>query len=406
MISLYVPPKKMISDFTQKLSEEQGTAEQIKSSINKKSVITALGSVRERLKLYSKVPPNGLVIFCGTICASNGKSDKILIDFEPFKPITRSLYHCDSIFHVEPLQELLTCDETYGFIVVDGNGALFGKLSGNYKEVVSRYNVNLPKKHGRGGQSQKRFERIADEKRHHHLREVSEHATQIFITNDRPNVAGLIVAGAASFKTKLVQSDMFDQRLKPKVMKVVDVSYGGENGFNQAIEMCQDLFKSVKYVEEKRILAKFFKEVSTDSKLYCASINTTMTALIELGAVEHLIIYEDLDAYRVVLRSKETGKEKVVYLQSEEIKDDVLVDKEMGYEMEIMEKTYLAEWLAENYTNYGVKLSLLSNESPEGFMFVKGFQGIGAFLRYEVNLDSGKLDEVYGMDDEDDDGFM
>ena len=47
--------------------------------------------------------------------------------------------------------------------------------------------------------------------------------------------SGLILAGSADFKTELSQSDMFDQRLQVKVIKLVDVSYGGENGFNQVI---------------------------------------------------------------------------------------------------------------------------------------------------------------------------
>ncbi len=55
---------------------------------------------------------------------------------------------------------------------------------------------------------------------------MAECATQIFITNDRPNVAGLILAGSADFKTELSQSDMFDQRLQAVVIGVVDVSYG------------------------------------------------------------------------------------------------------------------------------------------------------------------------------------
>ena len=46
-------------------------------------------------------------------------------------------------------------------------------------------------------------------------------------------IAGLIMAGSADFKTELAQSDMFDQRLQAKIIKLVDVSYGGENGFNQ-----------------------------------------------------------------------------------------------------------------------------------------------------------------------------
>eukprot|EP00965_Chrysotila_dentata_P124093 4101415-Pleurochrysis_carterae.AAC.3 len=47
------------------------------------------------------------------------------------------------------------------------------------------------------------------------------------------NVAGIVLAGSADFKNDLYQSDNFDGRLSAKVLKTVDVSYGGENGFNQ-----------------------------------------------------------------------------------------------------------------------------------------------------------------------------
>jgi peptide chain release factor subunit 1 len=53
-------------------------------------------------------------------------------------------------------------------------------------------------------------------------------ATQHFITSDRPNVSGLVLAGSADFKTELGQSDMFDARLQAVVLGVVDVSYGGQ----------------------------------------------------------------------------------------------------------------------------------------------------------------------------------
>ena len=51
-------------------------------------------------------------------------------------------------------------------IIMDGNGALFGTLSGNTREVVHKFSVDLPKKHGRGGQSALRFARLREEKRH------------------------------------------------------------------------------------------------------------------------------------------------------------------------------------------------------------------------------------------------
>ena len=119
---------------------------------------------------------------------------------------------------------------------MDGNGALFATLQGNTRDVLAQFTVDLPKKHGenlfcipssfvcekkcliswfsllgRGGQSALRFARLRLEKRHNYVRKVAETAVTCFISNDRPNVAGLVLAGSADFKTELGQSDMFDQ---------------------------------------------------------------------------------------------------------------------------------------------------------------------------------------------------
>jgi peptide chain release factor subunit 1 len=231
------------------LTQEYGTASNIKSRVNRLSVLAAITSTQQRLKLYNRVPPNGLVLFVGTILTDEGKEKKVSFDFEPHKPINtcvaplfidvwlsvefRSLYLCDNKFHTEALSELLESDSRFGFIVMDGNGTLFGTLSGNTRDVIHKFTVDLPKKHGRGGQSALRFSRLRDEKRHNYVRKVAELAVQHYITNDKVNVSGLVLAGSADFKTELSQSDMFDQRLVAKIIKVVDVSYGGENGFNQ-----------------------------------------------------------------------------------------------------------------------------------------------------------------------------
>ena len=89
-------------------------------------------------------------------------------------------------------------------------------------------------------------------------------------------MTGLFLAGSADFKTDLAQSDMFDQRLSAKVLKIVDISYGGENGFNQAIELAQDTLASVKFIHEKKIILKFFEEVATDSGRYVFGIDETL----------------------------------------------------------------------------------------------------------------------------------
>ncbi|KAK8808431.1 hypothetical protein WA158_008332 [Blastocystis sp. Blastoise] len=223
MISLIIRPKEPISNTATMLVGEYGTASNIKSRVNRLSVLGAITSTQQRLKLYNKVPDNGLVIYCGTCLTDDGKEKKVNIDFEPFKPINTSLYLCDNKFHTEALQELLQDDAVFGFIVMDGGGCLYGTLCGNTRTVLHRFTVDLPKKHGRGGQSALRFARIRLEKRHNYMRKCCECAVQFFITNDRPNVAGLVLAGAAEFKDQLLISDLFDARLKEMVVKVVDV---------------------------------------------------------------------------------------------------------------------------------------------------------------------------------------
>jgi peptide chain release factor subunit 1 len=65
----------------------------------------------------------------------------MVIDFEPFRPINTSLYFCDNRFHIEELAYLLENDQQFGFIVVDGHGALYATLQGNAKEVSSFHNL-------------------------------------------------------------------------------------------------------------------------------------------------------------------------------------------------------------------------------------------------------------------------
>lgn len=365
-------------------------------------MLSAITSTQQRLKLYNKVPPNGLVVYCGEIITSEGKERKINIDFEPFKPINTSLYLCDNKFHTEALSELLESDQKFGFIIMDGNGALFGTLSGNTRDVVHKFSVDLPKKHGRGGQSALRFARLREEKRHNYVRKVAELAVQNYISNDKVNVAGLILAGSADFKNDLNQSDMFDNRLQSKVIKVVDVSYGGENGFNQAIELASETLSNVKFIQEKKLIGKYFEEISQDSGRVCYGVDDTLKAL-EAGAAETLIVYEDLDVTRWVLKSS-TGSEVVLHtLKAQEADREMFMDKETGQEMEIVDQGSLLEWLAEKYKDFGAALEFVSDRSSEGNQFVKGFGGIGALLRYNLNFE-----QLADFDDEDEfyDGKM
>merc|ERR1712168_1317390 len=364
------------------LADEYGTASNIKSRVNRLSVLGAITSVQHRLKLYNKVPPNGLVVYCGTIVTEEGKEKKVNIEFEPFKPINTSLYLCDNKFHTEALTALLADDNRFGFIVMDGNGALFGTLQGNTRDVLHKFTVDLPKKHGRGGQSALRFARLRMEKRHNYVRKVAEVATQLFITNDKANVTGLVLAGSADFKTELSQSDMFDSRLQAKIIKLVDISYGGENGFNQAIELAAESLANVKFIQEKKLIGRYFDEISQDTGKYCFGVDDTLKAL-EMGAVEILIVWENLETTRYVLKNHANDEEKILHLNADQEKDKThFIDKETGAALEI-----------------------ITDKSQEGSQFCRGFGGIGGILRYRVDFQTLELAaelDAFDLSDDDD----
>lgn len=362
MISLLIPPREQLHKVNQMLTEEFSTATNIKSRVNRQSVLTAITSAQNRLKLYSHLPPNGLVLYCGTAMTEDGKEKKLTIDFEPIKPLVDFLYECGSKFRTEALYAMLESDEKFGFIVIDGHEALLGTVSGRNKEILKTIEVELPPKQGRGGQSKLRFERIRMEKRHNYLRKVAEMATQFFITDNRPNITGLVLAGSADFKTELSKSDLFDPRLQKVVLKIVDVAYSGRNGFDQAIDLAADTLSNVKLIGEKQLISTFMSEIARDTGKYCFGVTDTLKVL-ELGAVETLLVWESL---------------ALTHPDSDQL---------------------LVEWLTENYRRFGTKLILVSDKTPEGAQFCRGFGGLGGLLRYKVDLTEAENETGADADD-------
>jgi len=282
---------------------------------------------------------------------------------------------------------MLDKNEKYGFIIADGNGCLYAQLQGNTKTILEEFKVDLPRKHGRGGQSQVRFERIRVEKRHNYIREICEGATDNFITEDLPNIKALIIAGSADIKNNMLKSDLFDSRLHQIVFKIIDISYGGENGLNQAIDLCSDDLKTVRLIQEKKVLQAFYTEIAKNSSKFVFSVKETMEALLN-GYVDTIILSENININRATYQDKQ-GNQIIDYLNPDEI------------DFEIIEQCSLLDWLDENYQQYASKFEIVSDSSSEGTQFLKGFGGIGAILRFAV------YDFIEENEEKDDiDGFI
>lgn len=117
----------------------------------------------------------------------------------------------------------------------------------------------------------------------------------------------------------------------------MDVSYGGENGFNQAIELAAESLQNVKFIQEKKLIGRYFDEISQDTGKYCFGVEDTLKGL-ELGSVETLICWENLDIQRYVLKNHTIGNETVLHLTPEQEKDKShFTDKEVSYNLHVFQ---------------------------------------------------------------------
>ena len=249
------------------------------------------------------------------------------------------------------------------------------------------------------------------EKRHNYVRKCAELAVTHFITDNKCNVAGLVLAGSADFKTDLLQSDLFDPRLAKQVIKTVDVSYGMDPGFNQAIELATDTLSNVKLVQEKKLLQKYFDEISQDTGKYCFMVQDTLQAL-EMSSVETVIVWENLPVNRITVKNTSTGEEKILHLTPEQETDEShFHDPDTRVQLEIVERVTLVEWLANSYRSFGANLEFITDRSQEGSQFCKGFGGIGGLLRWKIDFQEMEMAAELalgeaGFDEDAEDAFI
>ena len=107
LVSLYIPPKKPITETLNQLKQEYAIANNIKLDYDRYRIHKVLGEIINYLKEYDdddtkkKYDENGLIIFCGYV-----EGDKLeLYPILPSKPVKLNLYRCDNHFYVDPLKE-------------------------------------------------------------------------------------------------------------------------------------------------------------------------------------------------------------------------------------------------------------------------------------------------------------
>jgi len=385
LITLYVPPDRQIHEVMSQLREEAGTATNIKSRTTRKNVLDAIEKTMQRLKLFKRPPPNGLVIFCGAI-PQNGPGTERMETYvlEPPEPIRVYLYRCDNRFHTEPLLEILREKDTFGILLIDGNDAVIATLRGRRADIVKEMTSGIPGKHRAGGQSARRFERLREAEVNEYYRRVGNHANEIL--GEIQDLKGLIVAGPGPSKYDFEQGEYLNYELKKKIAATADISYVGEQGLDEVLEKTPEILRGVRLLEEKRLVQRFLYEVGHDTGLASYGESEIRKSL-ESGLVSILLISEKLSMTHVTVRCRLCDfKEDRLLSPHEVLKLEIDIGstqcKKCNNPTLLAEKKDLLDELVEIAEAKDVNIEMISAETEEGQQLLKGFGGIAAILRY------------------------
>jgi len=336
LVSVYIPQGYDMNKIIYHLSQEQGTAENIKSAATRKNVITALEKMIQHLRLFKKTPEHGLAVFSGNISEQEGKQNFKVFSIEPPIPLKTRIYRCDKQFVLDLLEDMLETKEVYGLVVVDRRDANIAFLKGKTIIPLLKTHSHVPGKQRAGGQSAARFSRLREGAIKDHFKKVAEYIKEQFLGNK--NLKGIIVGGPGPSKNDFVDGGYITTELKNKIITVKDIGYTGEFGLQELVDKSQDVLAKEDIAEEKKILGKFFELLSKKPGMAAYGEKDCMEKL-KAGAVETLLISESFD------------------------------DKKI-------------EKFEEEAKEVSSKLKIISTETREGFQ-LKEMGGIAAILRYE-----------------------
>jgi len=386
LISLYIPPGRNIYDVIKYLRQEYDQAGNIKDKLTRKNVQSAIESIIQRLKLYRKVPDNGLVVFCGAIPRGSERgTEKIEIYVvEPPEPVQSFRYICDHEFYLDPLLDMTKEKKAYGLIVMDRGGATIAVLRGSSYEIVSELNSDIPPKHSAGGQSQRRFERIREERVQHFYNKVGEEANKIFVPMLN-ELEGLIIGGPGDAREEFASGDYLDYRLRQKILGNIPTSYTESQGIRELISKSEELMKEASIFREKQEVDKFLTLLSKKPNIVTYGMESVIEQL-KSGSVEVVLLLDDINVFLAKRKCLNCGYEEVKY-----------VDREG------LEKMYSESWVCPNCraTSFDIEerdivdhIEELARETKASVHIIsagtewgeqlRAFGGIAAILRYEV----------------------
>jgi len=295
-VTVYIPAGYDLNKVMTQLSQEQGTATNIKSAQTRGNVIDALEKMIQHLKLFKHTPPNGLAVFSGNVASKEGKSDVRVWSVEPPIPLKTRIYRCEKNFQTDILKDMASATEVYGLVVIDSRDATIALLKEKAIVPVLKTHSHVPGKFRAGGQSALRFARNREIAVKDHFKKVAELLKEQFLT--MKELKGILVGGPGHTKYDFVDSGLITADVKNKIIGVKDLSYTEEFGLHELLDKSQDELSKEEFAKEKKIMGQFLEFLAVKPEMVAYGEQNVRTAL-ERGAVQDLLLSEALDEEKI-----------------------------------------------------------------------------------------------------------
>ena len=382
LISLYIPPDKMIYDVVQYLREEYSTSSNIKSKSTRKNVLGAIESIMSKLKYFKQPPDTGLVFFVGHVQKRGDQTEMYSQIVEPPEPIQTFIYECDSQFYTEPLMAQLKAKEVYGLIVIDRKEATIGFLNGTNIQVVTNEQSLVPSKHHQGGQSSRRYERLIEIAANEYFKKIGDIVNNTFMPIIR-DMKGIFIGGPGSTKNFFFENDYMFKDITRKVVDLFDVGYTDESGLRELVEKASESMKDLQITREKDLVNRFMKELRKGDEGLAVYGEAQIQSALERKALDLLLLSDGVRKTKYFYKCPNCGYEQE-FMQRP---DDNTCPKcggamEMDHEEDYITKLYkMAE-------ESGATVEIIGDESDEGSTLKKAFGGVAGILRYAPTASS------------------
>jgi peptide subunit release factor 1 (eRF1) len=189
-----------------------------------------------------------------------------------------------------------------------------------------------------------------------------------------------------------------DERIKSRIIAIVDTAYGGKQGLHQSISLASSELKVACLSEENKIISSIMCSIANGDGLVAIGLEE-LTNAFDSGSIDTVIISESKVWQFICIEAfEDDGTISLTrFVKTTDEKNSceyggVIGVCEYEQKLRLTYKTVttqpIMEWLVSTGKNdYNIKVCLITSGSPEATQFEMGIGGIAAKLRYAVNMD-------------------